>query len=100
MIGESLRLLRVFYGLKSAEVAEKLGLSQGYVSDIENCRRQPSLETLEKYAKLFDVKLSTLILFSEEIDGDSEAKKAKQYVAKAGMKFLKILDKIGKLEDA
>lgn len=98
MIGEALRLLRIFNGYKSVEVAEKIGMAQSYVSEIENGRKQPSLDVLEKYAKLFGMKLSTLLLFAESIEEDGD-KKAKQYVAKAGMKLLKILDKIGKLED-
>lgn len=102
MIGEALRLLRIFNGYKSAEVAKKIGTSQGYVSEIENGRKQPSLEVLEKYAALFEMKLSTLMLFAESLDEEEKNKKdikAKQYVAKAGMKFLKILDKVGKLQD-
>lgn len=102
MIGEALRLLRIFNGYKSVEVAQKIGTSQGYISEIENGRKQPSLEVLEKYAQMFEMKLSTLILFAETIEDDEKDKEgvgAKQYVARAGMKLLKILDRVGKLED-
>lgn len=102
MIGEALRLLRIFNGYKSVDVAKQIGTSQGYISEIENGRKQPSLEVLEKYANMFGMKLSTLVLFSESIQDDENEKKgtqAKQYVARAGMKFLGILDKVGKLED-
>lgn len=102
MIGEALRLLRIFNGYKSVEVAEQIGTSQGYISEIENGHKQPSLDILEKYAKMFDMKLSTLMLFAESIeDGERDKRgvRAKQYVARAGMKLLEILDKVGKLED-
>ena len=102
MIGEALRLLRIFNGYKSVEVAEQIGTSQGYISEIENGHKQPSLDILEKYAKMFDMKLSTLMLFAESIEDGERDKRgvlAKQYVARAGMKLLEILDKVGKLED-
>ena len=34
-MGEALRLLRIFNGYKSAELAKKLELSQSYVSELE-----------------------------------------------------------------
>lgn len=100
MIGEALRLLRIFNGYKSAELAQKLGISQSYVSEIENSKKQPTMEILDKYANVFDMKKSTLLLFAESLEKDSTIQKSqKQRVALAGMKLLKILEKVGKLED-
>jgi len=50
-MGEALRLLRIFNGYKSAELAKKLELSQSYVSELENGKKQPTIEVLDKYAK-------------------------------------------------
>ena len=97
MIGEALRLLRIFNGYKSAELAEMLEISQSYVSEIENNKKQPSMEILDKYASIFDMKKSTLLLFAESLEEDKNDKK--QRVALAGMKLLKILEKVGKMED-
>lgn len=100
MIGEALRLLRIFNGYKSAELAQKLEISQSYVSEIENSKKQPTMEILDKYANVFDMKKSTLLLFAESLEKDSTIQKSqKQRVALAGMKLLKILEKVGKLED-
>lgn len=100
MIGEALRLLRIFNGYKSAELAQKLEISQSYVSEIENSKKQPTMEILDKYASVFDMKKSTLLLFAESLEEDSSIQKSqKQRVALAGMKLLKILEKVGKLED-
>ncbi|GFI11542.1 hypothetical protein IMSAGC007_04019 [Lachnospiraceae bacterium] len=63
-MGEALRLLRIFNGYKSAELVKMLGLSQSYVSELENNKKQPTLVVLERYAKVFDMKKSTLLLFS------------------------------------
>lgn len=100
MVGEALRLLRIFNGYKSAELAEKLEISQSYVSEIENNKKQPTMDILDKYATVFDMKKSTLLLFAESLEADEKVEKdKKQKVAWAGMKLLKILEKVGKLED-
>ncbi len=99
MIGEALRLLRIFNGYKSAELAEKLGISQSYVSEIENNKKQPTMDILDKYASVFEMKKSTL-LFAEALENDVEVQNdKKQKVALAGMKLLKILERVGKFED-
>ena len=67
-MGEALRLLRIFNGYKSAELAEMLELSQSYVSELENNKKQPTMDVLEKYAKVFDMKKSTLLLFAESLE--------------------------------
>ena len=68
MIGEVLKCLRTIYGYKAIEVSEKLGISASYLSEIENGKKQPSLEHLKKYAELFGIKLSSLILLSESYE--------------------------------
>ena len=72
-MGEALRLLRIFNGYKSAELAKKLELSQSYVSELENGKKQPTIEVLDKYAKVFEMKKSTLMLFAESLE-DEEVK--------------------------
>lgn len=100
MVGEALRLLRIFNGYKSAELAEKLGISQSYVSEMENNKKQPTMDILDKYASVFEMKKSTLLLFAEALENDVEVQKdKKQKVALAGMKLLKILERVGKFED-
>lgn len=68
MIGEVLKRLRNIYGYKAVEISEKLGISTSYLSEIENGKKQPSLEHLKKYAELFGIKLSSLILLSESYE--------------------------------
>lgn len=98
-MGEALRLLRIFNGYKSAELAKKLELSQGYVSELENGKKQPTMEVLDKYAKVFEMKKSTLMLFAESLEGEEIKNDKKQRIARAGMKLLKILEKVGEFED-
>ena len=98
-MGEALRLLRIFNGYKSAELAKKLELSQSYVSELENGKKQPTMEVLDKYAKGFEMKKSTLMLFAESLEGEEIKNDKKQRIARAGMKLLKILEKVGEFED-
>lgn len=98
-MGEALRLLRIFNGYKSAELAKKLELSQSYVSELENGKKQPTMEVLDKYAKVFEMKKSTLMLFAESLEGEEIKNDKKQRLARAGMKLLKILEKVGEFEN-
>ena len=98
-MGEALRLLRIFNGYKSAELAKKLELSQSYVSELENGKKQPTMEVLDKYAKVFEMKKSTLMLFAESLEGEEIKNDKKQRIARAGMKLLKILEKVVEFEN-
>ena len=98
-MGEALRLLRIFNGYNSAELAKKLELSQSYVSELENGKKQPTIEVLDKYAKVFEMKKSTLMLFAESLEDEEIKNDKKQRIARAGMKLLKILEKVGKFEN-
>lgn len=100
MIGETLRLLRIFNDYTMNEMAQKIGLSQSYISELENGKKQPSLDIIQKYADAFDMKPSTLLLFSESLEKDQVYNQdRKQRVARAGMKLLKILEKLGGLDE-
>lgn len=77
MIGDVLMRLRKIYGYKAVEISKLLGISASYLSEIENNRKQPSLELLKKYADLLGIKLSSLILLSESYDeAESQGKGA------------------------
>ncbi len=65
MIGDTLKRLRKIYGYRAIDLSEQLGISASYLSEIENGKKQPSLDHLRKYADLFGIKLSSLILLSE-----------------------------------
>ena len=49
---------RKWRGLSQAELAEKAGLRQGYVSDLETGRRKGAAATLERIAGALDVPLN------------------------------------------
>ena len=94
---ETLKLLRIFYGYKSVEMANLLDISQSFLSEIENNKKRITLELLEKYSKILKIKVSTIVLLSESLE--TEHKDLKHSVASAGMKVLKVLEKNGELDE-
>lgn len=67
MLGEALRLIRVFHDLKQNELAERLDISQSHLSDIERCRKVPSQEIVARYAEEFDLPVSSIWFFDEKL---------------------------------
>ncbi len=99
-MGETLRLLRIFFGYKSVEMAKKLNISQSFLSEIENDKKKPTLDLLQQYSKVLNIKVSTIILLAESLDKDKKSNKdLKHNLAGIGMKVLKILKENGELDD-
>ncbi len=96
MLSEALRLLRVFHDMKQKDLADKLGLSKSYISEIENGNRTPSFEVIEKYAELFKIPVSSIVFFSEQIEDSrskkSTASKTKHAIASKVINFLQLLE--------
>lgn len=57
-LAEYLKIMRESRNMKLREVAEKTGLSTSYLSDLERGRTLPSIETLEKLAAYYGMKLA------------------------------------------
>lgn len=92
MIGEALKMFRTIHGYKAKELAGQLELSPSYLSEIENGKKTPSYELLEKYAEVFEVKLSTLIIFTEDYAKNKHTSKAQNGIRKMLFNFMKRLD--------
>lgn len=68
MIGDTLKKLRSIYGYKASEMSESLEISNSFLSEIENNKKKPSLELLQRYSKIFGIKVSSLLLLSEQYE--------------------------------
>lgn len=90
MLYRALRLLRTYHQLSQQDLAKKLEISNSYLSEIEKGVKTPTLDLLQKYSALFKMPLSTIMLFSESLDGDRKPG-AKLRVAAAD-KILKLLE--------
>jgi transcriptional regulator with XRE-family HTH domain len=91
MLGEALRLIRVFHDCKVTELAKALKISPGYISEIENNIKEPSMDTLKKYAEYFKTSVSAIIFFSEELDKD-KGKTTKSAIRHKLIKFLQFME--------
>lgn len=90
MLAEALRLIRVFHNISQTKLAERLGISNSYLSEIESGKRgtNVSVELLDRYSKIFNIPVSSLLLFSEQID---PSKRSDGIRAAAADKILRIL---------
>lgn len=68
-IGEQIKRIRKTKGFTQNELAEFSGLSRSYLSDIENNRKNPSVETVKKLAESFNMKLVISFEPNESIGG-------------------------------
>ncbi|NED64690.1 helix-turn-helix transcriptional regulator, partial [Streptomyces sp. SID10244] len=60
MLGTTIREVRKTRGLTMVQLAELAGVSQGLISQVENGRADPSLETLRRIAEALGIPLFDL----------------------------------------
>ncbi len=89
MINDALRLIRKFNEYSAKELAGELKISPSYLSEIETGKKTPNLELINKYSELFDMKASTILFFSEEIDKNGNDKKQKGHAKRILIKLMK-----------
>jgi transcriptional regulator with XRE-family HTH domain len=95
MINDALRLLRLYLGLSQKELASELEISQSMVSEVESGTKSVSMELLERYSEKLDVRMSQLLFFAEELDGEPVKTKGKLIIAS---KVLTMLERLSPRE--
>ena len=88
MLNEALRLVRVFHDLNQTQLAERLEISKSYLSEIESGKKPASIDLLTKYSDIFDVPVSSLMLFSEKLESDSVSERTRSFVANKIVKIM------------
>ena len=66
----NLKEMRKERGWTIDHLADLSGLSKGYLSQLENDKRQPSMETLRDLAGIFDVSVSALVADQADAQAD------------------------------
>lgn len=97
---EALRLIRVFHDLKQNELADKLGISKSYLSEIEKGTKTPSLDIIEKYAKEFRVTPSSIMFFAEELPNAQLGERVRSKIAGKVIDILRFVERKADAEDA
>ena len=95
MLNEALRLIRVYHDLRQTDVAEQLGISKSYLSEIEKGSKKPTLDLVEKYANNFQIPVSSIMFFSENINNTQAYEKARGAVAAKIIKLMQFLEERG-----
>ena len=80
LLNEALFVARRYCGFTQAELAERLGVSQAMVSDIERGTKAVSMEMLDRYSAALAIRRSHLMFFAEEIEGQEPIQKGKMIV--------------------
>ena len=84
--------MRVFHDLSQKELAEKLGISKSHLSEIEAGKKTPTLELLNRYSKIFDIPVSSILFFSENLNNHTRAEKLKTFVSSKVLAILNFID--------
>lgn len=99
MIGDVLKRTRVIYGYKAKEMSSALGISASYLSEIENNKKQPSLELLKKYADIYGIRLSSLILLSENMEDVEKSGKGTAFIRSMMVRLIQNMSKMAEDSD-
>ena len=96
MLSEALRLIRVFHDLKQTELADRLGVSKSYLSEIEGGKKQPRIELIERYSSEFGIPISSILFFAESLgtpsDSANAADRARGVIARKVINFLRLVE--------
>ena len=60
-LGENLKRIRTEKDITQSDIAKSLGVSRGFVSNIENGKTNPTLATIAKVAEVLGVSSSELL---------------------------------------
>ena len=91
MISEALKQIRIFHGQTQRELADALGLSQSFISELEGGTKDPSLEVLDKYATHFGLPKSAILFFAEEMDTHRAGDRIRRQVSRRVISLLKFI---------
>jgi len=92
MLGEALRLIRVYHDLKQKEVAERLKISPQYLSEIEKGHKVPTLDVIQRYSDTFNLPVSSIMFFAETVEGKTTLDRARAFVAGKMVGLLQFLE--------
>lgn len=69
LIAKNIKRLRKLKGLSQKEICNTTGIPQGQYSRIENAKVEPSVSTIEKLAKAFEIPINEIFI-TNDINAD------------------------------
>ena len=95
MYARALKVIREYHRLSQTELADRLGLSKSYISELEAGSKKASLDVLERYAEQFQIPMSSLMLFAERSADADFGERSRSFAANKVLKMLEWLSKAG-----
>jgi transcriptional regulator with XRE-family HTH domain len=77
--------------MSQTELAQRLGVTKSWISEIEGNKKEPTLNLLNSYSEVLGIPLSSILFFSERMNDDKTSEKVRTFVSK---KVLAIMDYI------
>jgi transcriptional regulator with XRE-family HTH domain len=74
MIERALKLVREFHRLNQSTLADRLGISQSYLSEVESGIKAPTIDLLRLYAHEFEIPVSTFLILAERLEDRGTSK--------------------------
>jgi len=99
IIGEALRLLRVFHDVKQIELASRLAISRSHLSEIEKGIKGPSFDLIKRYADEFHIPVSSIIFFAEALPEAEQGSPLKTKISKSGISLLQLVERKANIEN-
>jgi transcriptional regulator with XRE-family HTH domain len=92
-IGRTLKAIRTFHRMSLSETGERLGYAKSFIFALENDKKHPSMETLQRYAESFDIPVSSILLLAEAKDQDLKSLRAqaRRAVTRQLLRILEIM---------
>lgn len=99
MLQRALKMLRVYHHISQKTLAENIDISNSHLSELESGKKTPSLDVLKKYSQYFNIPVSSILLFSENLSPDKRvSNKIKNIVADKVLKILEWVSECDKFE--
>ena len=95
MLGETLRLIRVFHDVKQKDLAERLGVSQSHLSEMEKGKKPISSDIIKRYSSIFRIPASSIMFFDEERGKSHEPRmldNARNFISKKVINYLRLIE--------
>ena len=78
-------------------LADRLGVSKGHLSGIESGKKNPTLQLLQKYAEVFDLPVSSLLLLMER-SSESRSASLKTLISEKAINILAWLAEVSEAD--
>jgi transcriptional regulator with XRE-family HTH domain len=91
MLNRALRLARVFHDMTQKDLAVQLGITNSHLSEIESGKKQPSMALLQRYSEVFDIPVSSLLFFGENIEDSERGVKVKAQISDKVLRLLEFV---------